>query len=76
VELADGDARSFDCLVLAPGVVPWNGTVPSAAEHAEPLKTVTDAARIRNSIQRSFDPAAAPRRRRARASSPTPRQHL
>ena len=59
VELADGDELPFDYLVLAPGVVPWYGAVPGAAEHAVPLKTVTDAARIRNSILRSFEATAA-----------------
>ena len=59
VELVDGDELPFEYLVLAPGVVPWYGAVPGAAEHAVPLKTVTDAARIRNSILRSFEAAAA-----------------
>ena len=59
VELADGDELPFDYLILAPGVVPWYGAVPGAAEHAVPLKTVSDAARIRNSILRSFEAAAA-----------------
>jgi NADH:ubiquinone reductase (H+-translocating) len=59
VELADGDELPFDCLILAPGVVPSYGAVPGAAENAVPLKTVTDAARIRNSILRSFEAAAA-----------------
>jgi NADH:ubiquinone reductase (H+-translocating) len=59
VELADGEELPFDYLVLAPGVVPWYGAVPGAAEHAVALKTVSDAAHIRNSILRSFEVAAA-----------------
>jgi NADH:ubiquinone reductase (H+-translocating) len=59
VELADGDELPFDYLILAPGVVPWYGAMPGAAEHAVPLKTVPDAAHIRNSILRSFEAAAA-----------------
>ena len=58
VRLGDGDELPFDYLVLAPGVVPWYGPVPGAAEHSVPLKTVTDAIRVRNSILRSFEAAA------------------
>ncbi len=59
VVLADGRSAGFDYLVLAPGVVPAFGQVPGAAEHAVPLKSVTDATRLRNSILRSFEAAAA-----------------
>lgn len=59
VRLADGDELGFDYLILATGVVPWYGGVPGAAEHAIPLKAVTDATRVRNSILRSFEAAAA-----------------
>ena len=58
-QLDDGDTLPFDYLVLATGVVPWYGTVPGGAEHATALKTVADATRIRNSILRSFEAAAA-----------------
>ena len=59
VRLADGDELPFDYLILATGVAPWYGSAAGAAEHAVPLKTVTDAARLRNSILRSFEAAAA-----------------
>src|SRR5512145_124399 len=44
--MADGDELPFDHLILATGVVPWYGTVPGAAEHAIPLKTLIDATRV------------------------------
>jgi NADH dehydrogenase len=59
VRLAEGDELAFDYLILATGVVPWYGGVVGAAEHAVPLKTVIDATRVRNSILRSFEAAAA-----------------
>ena len=59
VRLADGDELPFDYLILATGVVPWYGAVVGAAEHAVPLKTIIDATRVRNSILRSFEAAAA-----------------
>lgn len=59
VRLADGDQLPFDYLILAPGVKAQFGSVSGAAAHAIPLKTVTDAARVRNSILRSFETAAA-----------------
>ena len=59
VRLDDDDELPFDYLILAPGVVPWYGAVAGAAEHAVPLKTATDATRVRNSILRSFEAAAA-----------------
>jgi NADH dehydrogenase len=59
VRLADGDELPFDYVILAPGVLPWYGPVEGAAEHAVPLKTVTDAARVRNAILGSFEAAAA-----------------
>jgi len=59
VRLADGDELPFGYLILASGVVPWYGAVPGAAEYTIPLKTVTDATRVRNSILRSFEAAAA-----------------
>ena len=63
VRLADDDELPFEFLVLAPGVVARYQDVPGAAEHAVPLKGVTDAARLRNSILRSFEAAAAHRGR-------------
>jgi NADH dehydrogenase len=59
VALAGGDELPFDQLVLAPGVVAASDGVEGAAQHAVPLKSVTDAARLRNSVLRSFEGAAA-----------------
>ena len=59
LRLADGDELPFDYLILAPGVVASFGGVVGAGEHAVALKTVTDATRVRNSILRSFEDAAA-----------------
>jgi NADH:ubiquinone reductase (H+-translocating) len=59
VLLGDGTTVGFDYLVLAPGVVPAFAGVPGAAAHAIPLKQVTDAARLRNRLLRSFETAAA-----------------
>lgn len=62
--LLEGDkVISFDYLVLCPGVVASFGGVPGAAAHAIPLKSVTDAVRLRNSVLRSFEAAAADRER-------------
>ena len=63
VRLRDGDELPYDYLILAPGVVASRRAVPGAAEHAIPLKTVADAVRLRNSILRSFEAAAAHRDR-------------
>lgn len=59
VLLDDGEPLSFDYLILAPGVAPAFGTVAGAARHALPLKSVTDAIRLRNSLLRCFEAAAA-----------------
>ena len=59
VLLDDGRSIPFDYLVLAPGVVPAFGQVPGAAEHAISMKTVLDAARLRNSLLRAFEFVAA-----------------
>ena len=55
VLLAEGRAIPFDYLVLAPGVVPAFDPVPGADRHAIPMKTALDAARLRNSLLRSFE---------------------
>ena len=59
VALDDGRALPYDYLVLAPGVVPAFGSVAGAAAHAIPLKSATDAARLRNALIRVFESAAA-----------------
>lgn len=58
VVLADGRMLAFDYVVLAPGVVP-SFTVAGAAQHAVPMKSAMDAARLRNALLRSFEAAAA-----------------
>jgi NADH dehydrogenase len=57
--LDDGGEVPFDYLVLAAGVTAAFGNVPGAARHAIPLKSVNDATRLRNSLLRSFETAAA-----------------
>src|SRR5579864_8480833 len=59
VLLDNGDAVGFDYLVLSPGVVPSFADVSGAADHAIPLKSVADAARLRNALLRAFEVAAA-----------------
>ncbi len=59
VILGDGDGLSFDCLVLAPGVVPAFGDVAGAPDHAIPMKSALDASRVRNSLLGWFETAAA-----------------
>jgi len=59
VLLDGGDTVGFDYLVLAPGVVASFGGVGGAADHAVPLKSVADAARLRDTLLRAFEGAAA-----------------
>ena len=59
VMLDDGRTIPFDYAVLAPGVAPAFGSVPGASQHAIPMKTPLDAARLRNNLLRSFEFAAA-----------------
>jgi NADH:quinone reductase (non-electrogenic) len=59
VLLDDGRAIPYDYLVLAPGVAPAFGPVPGADQHAIPMKTPLDAARLRNNLLRCFEFAAA-----------------
>lgn len=59
LRLADGATIDYDYLVLATGVVPAYGDVRGAARTAIPLKTVDDATRLRNSLLRAFELAAA-----------------
>ena len=54
----DGGRIGYDYLVLAAGVVPSIAAVPGAAKQAIPLKSPTDAARLRNRLLRSFEAAA------------------
>ena len=59
LSLADGSYIDYDHLVLAPGVVAAFANIAGAARYAIPLKTVNDAIRLRNSLLRSFEVAAA-----------------
>lgn len=52
--LDDGRAIPFDYAILAPGVAPAFGSVPGASQHAIPMKTPLDAARLRNNLLRSL----------------------
>ncbi|CAN5119819.1 NAD(P)/FAD-dependent oxidoreductase [soil metagenome] len=56
--LGDGDALSYDYLVLAAGAVTSTHGIPGAAEHARPLKTLPDALRLRNHLLGRFEAAA------------------
>lgn len=56
--LDDGGRIGYDYLALAAGVMPTIAAVPGAAKQAIPLKAATDAARLRNSLLRSFESAA------------------
>lgn len=57
--LADGSALGFSYLVLAPGAAPAFGAIQGASEYAVPMKSALDAARLRNTLLRSFEAAAA-----------------
>jgi NADH dehydrogenase len=57
--LDDDRAIPFDYVILAPGVVPAFASVTGASQHAIPMKTALDAARLRNNLLRSFEFAAA-----------------
>jgi NADH:quinone reductase (non-electrogenic) len=59
LQLAGGDELAFDYLILATGVMASTEALPGAPEHAVPLKSVGDATRLRNSVLRSFEAAAA-----------------
>lgn len=61
VMLDDGREIPFDYIILAPGVIAANEFVSGASQHAIPMKTALDAARLRNSLLRSFEFAAAHR---------------
>lgn len=50
VQVADGAAVPYDQLVVAVGSVPSFHGLPGLAEHAFTLKTVEDAARLRNHV--------------------------
>ena len=53
------DPLPYDYLVLAAGAVSSDFGVPGAAEHALPLKTLSDAIKIRNTVLARFEEADA-----------------
>jgi NADH dehydrogenase len=59
VVLADGAALTYDQLVLAAGAVTADFGVPGVEEHGLPLKTLTDAMRLRNHLLSVFEDADA-----------------
>jgi NADH dehydrogenase len=56
--LAGGASIAYDILVLALGAVSSDFGVPGVTEHATPLKTLSDATRVRNLVLRRFEAAA------------------
>jgi len=59
VDLADGDALSYDHLVVASGAAAQFFGIPGAAEHARPLYTLGDARRLRNHLLATLEAADA-----------------
>jgi len=59
VELDDGAQVHYDYLVVAAGSSSADFGIPGVAEHAFPLKTLTDAVRLRNHILGCFERADA-----------------
>ncbi|WP_456424884.1 NAD(P)/FAD-dependent oxidoreductase [Rhodocaloribacter sp.] len=57
VRLADGDALSYDYLVLAAGASTNYFGAEGAERYGFPLKSLTDAVRLRNHIIRQFEDA-------------------
>lgn len=59
VVLADGDHLVYDYLVVASGAVTATFGVPGVDEHGFPLKTLTDAVRLRTHLLATFEAADA-----------------
>ena len=55
----EGSPLPYDYLVLAAGAVSSDFGVPGAAEHALPLKTLSDATRLRSTVLARFEAANA-----------------
>jgi NADH dehydrogenase len=59
VRLGDGDELAYDWLILAAGAVTATFGVPGVEEHAFPLKSLTDAIRLRVHLLDRFEEADA-----------------
>ena len=59
VTLADGDRLGYDYLIVAAGAVTATFGVPGVDEHGLPLKTLTDAVRLRTHLLSAFEAADA-----------------
>ena len=59
LELADGDRLAYDYLIVASGAVTATFGVPGVDEYGLPLKTLTDAVRLRTHLLASFEAADA-----------------
>jgi NADH:ubiquinone reductase (H+-translocating) len=57
VQMASGDALSFDSLIVASGATARFFGIPGAAEHSLPLYTLADARRLRDHVLRRFETA-------------------
>jgi len=68
VHVEHEDPLPYDYLVLAAGAVSSDFGVPGAAEHAIPLKTLSDAIKIRNTVLARFEEADADPSRSTTAS--------
>ncbi|HZT66626.1 MAG TPA: NAD(P)/FAD-dependent oxidoreductase [Acidimicrobiales bacterium] len=62
IELTDGERLAYDYLVVAAGAVTADFGIPGVAEHSFPLKTLTDAMRLRAHLLEQFEWADAHRR--------------
>jgi len=67
VTLADGDKLAYDYLVVAAGAVTATFGVPGVDEYALPLKSLTDAVRLRTHLLAAFEAADAGHRDPQRA---------
>jgi len=59
VVLADGDHLPYDYLIVASGAVTATFGIPGVDEHGFPLKTLTDAVRLRTHLLATFEAADA-----------------
>jgi NADH dehydrogenase len=59
VRLADGDHLPYDYLIVASGAVTATFGIPGVDEHGFPLKTLTDAVRLRTHLLATFEAADA-----------------
>jgi len=55
VHLQEGEALSYDALILAAGAVSTDFGIPGVKEHSFPLKNVPDAVELRNHVLRQFE---------------------